>query len=129
MQRFFTNKIPGCTFLAYSARWSKLSLHSLFHRRFISDLCNIYSILSGTLITFLSPHLILYTPFSSRSHNLRILNFILHQHQSYQNIISCIVSEWNSLPPSTLASTSLHPFRNVLFTCIPDPYLNPELTC
>jgi len=88
VQRFFTNNISECAFPPYTAHLSKLSLHSLFYRRQIADLCILYSLLSVSL----SPHLILLPPTTSRSHNLKILAPVLCLNQSYQNIISRTVT-------------------------------------
>ena len=125
VQRFFTNKIPECTFLFYSARLTRLSLNSLSYRRHITDLCTFHSILSGTHNVSLSPHLVLLPPSSSRSHTLRILAPILCQNRSYQNIISRVAPVWNGLPPYTLDFSSTRSFRYSPYKCLSDPYLSP----
>src|SRR6266568_3335873 len=66
VQRYFTNRIPGCVFLPYKQRLSILSLDSLHKRRVVADLVCFYSIMSGSLNSFLSPHIKICPPSVSR---------------------------------------------------------------
>ena len=122
VQRFFTNKIPGCTFLPYHLRLSKLSLSSLRHRRQVADLMFLNSIISGSSSASLSPYLIHIPPSVTRGHNLKIFAPTLRYQRSCQNIISRSVLIWNNLPLSALGSTSSS-LRNFLTQHLPDPYL------
>jgi len=72
VQRFFTSKIPGCTFLHYSQRLAKLSLHSLRHWRLVTDLSTLFSLISGHTSASLSPYIIFIPPSVTRYHNLQI---------------------------------------------------------
>jgi len=90
VQRFFTNKIPGCTFLPYFQRLAKLSLHSLRQRRLVTDLSTFFSLISGHTFASLSPHVTFIPPSVTRSHNLQIYVPILNYKHS--NKTSCRVS-------------------------------------
>ncbi len=59
VQRYFTNKIPTCTFLPYKRRLEILKLDSLLKRRTVADLVLAFSIISGSTNTSLFPHLLL----------------------------------------------------------------------
>src|SRR6266496_2690629 len=78
VQKYFTNRIPGCVFLPYKQRLSILSLDSLQKRRSVADLVCFYSIMSGSFNSFLSPHVIIDPPSVTRGHNLRIATPILN---------------------------------------------------
>jgi len=121
VQRFFTNRIPGCTFLPYSRRLSILSLDSLQKRRTVADLVCVHSIVSGSLTTFLTPHLLFEPPSITRGHNLRLIRPILKLSQSYQNLISRTAPVWNKLPTSILSANSRLLFRKRLSLYCVDP--------
>jgi len=83
-------RIPGCTFLPFSKRLAKLSLHSLRHRRLVTDLSTLFSLISGHTCASLFPHVIFIPPSVTRSPNLQIYVPILTL--STPNKTSCCVS-------------------------------------
>src|SRR6266496_4645285 len=72
VQRYYTNKIPTCTFLPYNRRLQILNLDSLLKRRLVADLILVFSILNGSMNTSLLPYLTLAPPSVTRGHDLRI---------------------------------------------------------
>src|SRR6266581_9178480 len=88
VQRFFTNKIPTCTFLPYKRRLEILNLDSLQKRRVVADLVVIFTILNGSTNTSLYPYLILANPSITRGHDLRLIRPVFTLASSNQNIIS-----------------------------------------
>ena len=123
VQRFFTNKITGCTYLPYSQRLSILSLHSLHHRRIVSDLATLHSLVSGNLLLSLTPHMNHTPPSITRGHNLKIDIPTMRYVSSKQNFISRTASYWNSLPLSVLSATSNSSFRHRITKSLFDPHL------
>ena len=121
VQRYFTNKIPGCTFLPYSQRLARLGLDSLEHRRSIIDLMFLYSIITGSLEISLAPHLLHIPPSITRGHNLKILDPFLKYSGSRQNFLHRTVSCWNNLPLSVMSSRSRLTFRKNLSIFLKDP--------
>ena len=111
VQRFFTNRIPSCTFLPYKRRLEILALDSLQKRRLIADLVCMFSIVNGTSNTSLYPYLTFVDPSVTRSHNLRIHRPTFNLASSHQNFISRSCPSWNKLPASILASSSKRIFR------------------
>src|SRR6266568_6958368 len=73
VQRYFTNKIPTCTFLSYNRRLEILNLDSLQKRRQVADLLLVYSIINGTTNTSLFPYLTFANPSITRGHDLQII--------------------------------------------------------
>src|SRR6266568_9437712 len=122
VQRYFTNRIPGCVFLPYKQRLTILSLDSLQKRRSVADLVCFYSIMSGSLNSFLSPHINLLPPSITRGHNLRINSPTLHFAISERNFLSRICTAWNKLPASILSSNSRTVFRKRVTLHCADPY-------
>jgi len=112
VQRFFTNKIHGCTFLPYHKRLRKLSLHSLHHRRIVNDIITIYSIISGCMSIPLPPSICCIPPYITRGHNLKIRIPILRYSTSKQNFFSRTAVLWNGLP--CLSHSSVH-YLQLLF--------------
>ena len=122
VQRYYTNKIPTCTFLAYNKRLEILHLDSLQKRRQIADLTLVYSILNGSTNTSLYPYLSLANPSVTRGHDLRIIRPIFNLAASSQNIISRICTIWNKIPISILDSRSKLTFKTKLNKFCIDPY-------
>jgi len=122
VQRYFTNKIPGCTFLPYRQRLLILSLDSLQHRRAVSDISCLHSIISGSLVVSLAPFLSHIPPSKTRGHDLRIIRPILRLVHSNQNFITRIVPCWNTLPFDVLSSTSRDSFRRRISKYLTDPH-------
>ncbi len=122
VQKYFTNKVPDCSFLPYRQRLAILSLESLQHRRAISDITCIYSIVTGGLNVSLIPHLTHIPPSITRGHNLKFYPPVMNLSHSGQNIISRTVARWNSLPSSVLNSTSRSSFRKRISLHLADPY-------
>ena len=87
VQRFYTNRVPCCTFLPYKRRLEILAIDSLQKRRQIADLVCLFSIINGSTNTFLHPYLNFELPSITRSHNLRICKPLLNLSLSYQNLI------------------------------------------
>src|SRR6266496_4152322 len=100
VQRYFTNKIPTCTFLPYKRRLQLLNLDSLQKRRLVADLVFVFSAMTGISNTALYPYFNLINPSVTRSHNLRIVPPILNFKSSQQNIVSRTCPIWNILPDS-----------------------------
>ena len=122
VQRYFTNRIPSCTFLPYKRRLENLSMDSLQKRRLIADLVCIFSIVNGSSNTSLYPYLTFVDPSITRSHNLRISRPTFNLASSHQNFISRSCPIWNKLPVSILASNSKRQFRKKLVTFCIDPH-------
>ena len=97
VQRYFTNKIPGCRFLSYQLRLEKLSLHSLHHRRIIADLVLLHASVLGTSVLSLSPHLVFHQPASTRGLHFKIELPILKYSKSRQNYITRSAPLWNGI--------------------------------
>jgi len=95
VQRYFTNKIPGCTYLPYSQRLIILSLNSLQHRRAVCDLYMLHSLVSGHLCFSLHPNINHTPPSVTRGHNLKIYILLLNYASSKQNVISKTAHHWN----------------------------------
>jgi len=72
VQRSFTKKILGCTFLPYFQRLVKLSLHSLRHRRLVTILSTLFFLISGHTFASLYRHVMSIPPSVTRSYNLQI---------------------------------------------------------
>ncbi len=121
VQRFFTNKIPGCRFLPYHQRLRKLSLQSLLHRRQVADLIYFHAAMSGRLCLSLYPHLILTPPSITRGHNLRVIIPIMRYKKMCQNFISRTAPVWNNLSSSVLALSDVQ-FRRAIIDIIKDAY-------
>jgi len=121
VQRFFTNKIPGCRFLPYHQRLRNLSLQSLLHRRKVADLIYLHAFMSGRLCLSLSPHLTFTPPSITRGHNLRVLIPIMRYAKMSQNFISRTAPVWNNLSKSVLALSELQ-FRRAIIDIIKDAY-------
>ena len=122
VQRYFSNKIPGCTYLPYRERLAKLSIGSLQHRRSISDLLYLYSIVSGSNSTILSPHLIHIPPSVTRGHNLKLVLPNIKYAATNQNFLSRTIPIWNNLPITVLDATSKANFKKKLSVFLVDPY-------
>ena len=118
----FTNKIPSCTFLPFKRRLEILKLDSQQKRRQIADLVCICSLISGSLNTFLSPHLNFESPLNTRSHNLRLRRPFLNFSSSHQNLITRAAPLWNKLPDSVLSSNSKYLFRKRVSIFCADPF-------
>ncbi len=88
VQRYYTNRIPTCTYLPYKRRLEILSLDSLQKRRLVADLVCLFSIISGSSNTFLYPYIIFDNPSVTRSHNLRLSIPLFNLSASHQNLIS-----------------------------------------
>jgi len=88
LQRYFTNKLPGCAYLPYSQRLLIRSLNSLQHGRVVCDLSTLHSLIYSHLCLSLSPHNN-HTPLPVISgHNLQINILLLSYASSTQNLIS-----------------------------------------
>ena len=111
LRRYFTNRIPSCTFLPYKRCIEILSLDSLQKRRLIADLVCIFSIVNGSTTTFLYPYLNFEAPTITRSHNLRLTRPNLNFSSSHQNLLFRSAPIWNKLPISILSSRSKLEFR------------------
>ncbi len=122
VQRYFSNKIPSCSFLPYRQRLALLSLDSLQHRRATSDITCIYSLITGGLNAVLTPYLVHIPPSITRGHHLKICPPSLHYSHSDQNIISRTAASWNSLPHSVLDSTNRSSFRKKVSQYLTDPF-------
>ena len=122
VQRGFTNKIPGCTFLPYSRRLEILGINSLQHRRSVSDLVCLYSIIVGDLDLSLAPFLLFNSPSVTRGHNLKIVPPLLKRAYSKQNFLSRTVPLWNTLPLSALQARSRASFRKFISNYLSDPF-------
>ncbi len=122
VQRYFSNRIPSCSFLPYWQRLAMLSLDSLQHRRATADITCIYSLITGGLNAVLAPHLTHIPPSITRGHNLKIYPPYLHYFYSDQNIISRTAASWNSLPHSILNSTNRSSFRKKVSLHLADPF-------
>ena len=85
VQRYFSNKIPSCSFLPYWQRLALLFLDSLQHRRATSDITCIYSLITGGLNAVLTPYLVHIPPSITRGHHLKICPPSLHYSHSDQN--------------------------------------------
>src|SRR6266496_5177608 len=88
VQRSFTNKIPGCRFLPYCQRMKILGISSLQHRRAVSDLVCLFTIVVGDLNISLAPHLMFNPPSITRGHNLKIIPPFLNYTLSKKNLLS-----------------------------------------
>ena len=122
VQRFFTNKIPTCTFLPYSQRLNILSINSLFFRRTVTDLTLLHSIVSGNTTASLFPHISFVPPSITRSHNFKLLVPLLHFKSLSHNFVSRTSLAWNKLPSHLFDAPSTHAFRRLLQCNLPDPY-------
>jgi len=122
VQRYFTNKIPTCTFLPYNRRLEILNLDSLQKRRTVADLALIFSILNGTTNTSLYPHLTIANPSVTRGHDLRIIRPIFNLSASNQNFISRICPIWNTLPMSILTARTKTGFKKNILKICNDPH-------
>jgi len=122
VQRYFTNKIPTCSFLPYKRRLELLNLDSLLKRRNIADLVFVFSLFNGSTNCSLYPYLELAIPSITRGHDLRILRPVFNLARSHQNIISRVCPTWNTLPMALLASQSNLIFRNKLLSFCQDPF-------
>ena len=122
VQRYFTNKIPTCSFLPYKRRLEILNLDSLQKRRNVADLVFIFSVFNGTNNSSLYPYLVLANPSITRGHDLRILRPVFNLASSHQNLISRVCSTWNKLPTALLASQSNLSFRIKLLRFCKDPF-------
>jgi len=125
VQRYFTNRIPTCTYLPYNCRLKNLGLDSLEKRRTVADLVCLFSIISGSLNTFLHPHLLFDNPSTTRSHNLRLTTPLFNLSASQQNFISRTAPVWNKLPITILAASSKFIFRKRLSYVLADPISQP----
>jgi len=124
VQRYFTNRIRGCTYRPYYQRLSMLSLNSLQHRRTVSDLSTLHLIASGRYNIILSPHLLHMPPSFTRDHNLKIIIPIVRYSASKQKKLSRRGPFWNSLPSSYFNSTPAS-FRFKIVKLVKDPFLCP----
>ena len=122
VQRFFTNKIPTCTFLPYKRRLEILNLDSLQKRREIADLVVIFTILNGSTNSTLYPYLILANPSITRGHDLRIVRPLFNLCSSNQNILYRICPTWNKLPESILGARSKITFKKQLLKFCSAPF-------
>ncbi len=122
IQRYFTNKIPTCTFLNYKRRLEILNLDSLQKRRQVADLSLAFAIINGSTNTSLLPYLSFYNPSVTRGHNLKIIRPLFNLASSNQNFISRICSVWNKLPLSILEARSKLSFKKKLSLFLSDPY-------
>ena len=123
VQKFFTNKIPTCTFLPYSVRLQKLSLTSLCHRRSVADLAMIHSIISGSADIPFIPFMQLIPPSVTRGHNLKITPPFLFYKHSTQNLLSRFAVCWNALADKILGSPSTSTFRRAVSIQVNDPFV------
>jgi len=123
VQRYFSNRIPRCTYLPYKQRLAKLSLESLQFRRTISDLVYLFSIISGTHSISLSPHFCHVAPTVTRGHNLKLELPFVNYVSAKQNFLSRCIPIWNNLPLTILSSTSKSSFRKKLSVYLVDPWL------
>jgi len=122
VQRYFTNKIPTCTFLSYKRRLEILNLDSLQKRREVADLVFIFTVLNGSTNCTMYPYLILANPSITRGHDLRIVRPVFNLASSNQNILSRVSPVWNKLPLSILGAQSKATFKNKLLKfCYCDP--------
>src|SRR6266568_6839961 len=119
VQRYFTNKIPTCTFLSYNRRLEILNLDSLQKRREVADLVFIFTVLNGSTNSTLYPYLILANPSITRGHDLRLIRPVFTLASSNQNIISRVCQVWNKLSLSILASPSKLSFKHKLLGFAP----------
>ena len=126
VQRYFTNRIPTCTFLPYKQRLNILALDSLQKRRLIADLVFVYSVVTGLYNTCLNPFLNFEPPLNTRSHNLRLSRPHLNLSSTQQNLISRVAPIWNKLPSSVLESSSKFVFRRRVTVFCNDPYFMPR---
>jgi len=122
VQRYFTNKVPTCTFLPYNRRLDILNLDSLQKRREVADLICIFSILNGSTNTTLYPYLILANPSITRGHDLKIVRPLFNYCSSNQNIISRACQTWNKLPVSILGARTKFVFKKQLLKFCLDPF-------
>ena len=99
-----------------------LALESLQKRRSVADMVFIYSIISGTFNTFLSPHLNFETPSITGSYNLWLCRRLLNLSSSDQNLITRSAPIWNILPTSVLMSSTKLQFRKKVSHFCGDPY-------
>jgi len=91
VQIFFSNKIPGCSFLPYSNRLAKLTLNCLCHRRVITDLTILHSLVSGHSTASFFFHILHVPPSITRSHNLKHHSFTQAQ---FTLTKLCTTSRW-----------------------------------
>ena len=123
VQRYFSNRIPGCTYLPYKQRLARLSIESLQFRRTISDLVYLFSIVSGTHTISLSPYFCHVPPSVTRGHNLKLELPTTNFCTTKQNFLSRCIPIWNRLPLSILSSASKSVFRKKLSEYLTDPWL------
>jgi len=123
VQRFFSNKIPGCSFLPYRERLLRLSIGSLQFRRTIADLVFLFSVVSGAHSISLSPYFQHIPPSITRGHNLKLELPFTKFTPAKQNFLSRSVPIWNSLPISILACNSKSAFHKKLSAHLKDPWL------
>ena len=126
VQRYFTSRIRDCTGLPYHVRLSLLSLHSLYHRRLVTDILTLHSHLTANAAPPLLPHLSFFPPSIARGHNLKLFLPITHYKSHAQNFLSRLSSTWNSLPLSLFVSSQLSTRHN-LSNYLSDPFFPPHV--
>ena len=120
VQRSFLSKVEGFKSLSYSNRLSNLSLHSLQHRRHISDLIFFYKLHTGRVICNLDNYFNYKAPAFTRGYALK-LDYPKVSHDFARRFFNYrIVELWNKLPSSALTCGTVEAFRNCLLRSIPD---------
>jgi hypothetical protein len=122
VQRYFTNKIPGCVYRPYRDRLAKLGLKSLKCRRLHADLIFLFKTITCSSQINLESFLNFMEPFRTRGHSLRLIKPLFNYERTKHSFIIRCVDTWNSLPPHAFNSSSLIRFRKILDEHIVDNY-------
>jgi len=121
VQRYFSNKIPGCRFLPYCERLKRLSLESLQFRRTVADMVCLFNIVSGSLSVSLLPYFEYVPPSITRGHHLKLSLPVTKYTISNQNFFARTVPIWNRLPVHVLDCSTKSTFRKKISAYLADP--------
>ncbi|MFZ2538392.1 MAG: reverse transcriptase family protein, partial [Oscillospiraceae bacterium] len=114
VQRGFTKRLPGFSGLSYADRLANLKLHSLEHRRLISDLTFYYNIIHSHSSLLFDDFLKFNHNTTSRGHPFR-LNLPLIKHNTRKYFFSCrFIRVWNSLPVNIVCASTTQQFKKLI---------------
>ena len=114
VQRRATKQIPEMNNLSYSQRLQKLELPSLSYRRFRADMIETFKIVTGIYDKETSINLNMNQNQQLRGHKFKLAKERFNTTQRKHFFRNRIVSDWNSLPPEVIDSSSLNMFKNRL---------------
>ena len=117
MQKCFTKRIPGFSFLSYGERMKRLDLPSLELRRLHSDLVLCFKILNGLIVGPPCNYGLELAERQSRGHTKKLKTE--HMRVNVRKFFFCnrVIEPWNFLPVEIINSNSIIIFKRLVKKC------------